>query len=238
MGFKINNDEEMDRLLTGLANDIVDAHVHYKMHDDLITALQAAPEVARESNNFWHMTISAHVKLSQAMLTRAYDQEHQSLHLKSWLIAIRDNPDMFSAASFRERMKENPYVDSLAEDYRIPDRAQLEADIVLCSSSDPLVRILMYQRNNCGAHLSAKLTAAGVKISDQFPLTYADFKRLLERSLTIIHRYSTLFVATSYSTNVVGRKDFETVFVAVKRMLEQNQVEKDAFIAKAMKAEN
>lgn len=85
VAFKISDDVELGRLLEGLANDIVDAHVHYKMHNDLIEALRANPVVARESNTFWQMTISAHVRLSQAMLARAYDQEHQSLHLKSWL---------------------------------------------------------------------------------------------------------------------------------------------------------
>jgi hypothetical protein len=228
MRFTISDEVELERLLEGLAEDIIDAHVHYKMHNDLIKALNAAPVVARESNNFWHMTLSAHIRLSQAMMTRAYDQEHQSLHLKSWLMVIRDNPEMFSEANFRRRMKDNPFVDSLAAERRIPDPVQLEKDIALCSASDPLVNILICHRNNEGAHRSGKLTAKGEKINDMFPLTYVDFDILLARALDILHRYSTLFVATSYSTNVVGRKDFQSIFVAVQ--------EKDARLTAEMKA--
>ena len=228
MGFTISDDVELERLLEGLAKDIIDAHVHYKMHNDLIEALNDAPVVARESNNFWHMTISAHIRLSQAMMTRAYDQEHQSLHLRSWLMVIRENPEMFSEANFRRRMKDNPFVDSLAAKRRIPDPEQLEMDIALCSASDPLVKILIRHRNSQGAHRSGKLTAEGKKINDIFPLTYKDFDVLLARALGILHRYSTLFVATSYSTNVVGREDFQSIFVAVQ--------EKDARITAEMKA--
>jgi hypothetical protein len=186
------------------------------MHNDLIEALNAAPVVRRESNGFWHMTISAHIRVSQALLTRAYDQEDQSLHLRSWLIAIRDNLEMFSAASFKERMKHNPHVESLAEHYRVPDLAELEQDIAACSDKDPFVHVLIRHRNSLGAHRSSKLTAKGKKINDKYPLTYDIFDKLLKRSLDILNRYSTLFVATSYSTKMVGHNDFQSIFTAVE----------------------
>ena len=229
VAFKIRDDVELGRLLDGLASDIVDAHVHYKMHNDLIEALCANPVVARESNTFWHMTVSAHIRLSQAMLARAYDQEHQSLHLKSWLVLIRDNPEMFSMENFRKRMKDNPYIDSLASEYRVPDPEQLKADIALCSDGDPLVSILIRHRSNEGAHRSGKLTAQGAKINDMYPLTYVTFETLLNRALEILHRYSTLFVATSYSTNVIGRKDFESIVLAVSEKQERIEAEMKAF---------
>lgn len=215
LSFSVTNDVELGRLVDGLANDIIDAHVHYKMHCDLIEAVNACPVATRESNNFWHMTISAHIRLSQAMLTRAYDQEHRALHLRSWLTLIGDNLEMFSESNFRRRMKDNPYVDSLASEYRIPDQQQLEADIALCNATDPLVNLLVCHRNNEGAHRSGKLTANGKRINDMHPLTYVDFETLLTRALDILDRYSTLFAATSYSTNVIGRHDYKAVFQAM-----------------------
>jgi hypothetical protein len=216
MGYEITSDVELGRLLDGLAHDIIDAHLHYKMHNDLIEALNAAPVVRRESNSFWYMTLSAHIRLSQALLTRAYDQERQSLHLKSWLTVIRDNLEMFSEASFRERMTDNPHVESLAEHYRIPDLTELERDIAACSDTDPLVHVLILHRNALGAHRSSKFTAKGKKISDKFPLTFENFDKLLKRSLQILNRYSTLFAATSHSTTMIGHKDFQSIFAAVE----------------------
>jgi hypothetical protein len=215
VAFKVSDDVEMKRLVDGLAHDIIDAHIHYKMHNDLIEALKANPVALRESNTFWNLTISAHIRLSQTALTRAYDQEHQTLHLRSWLTLIDKNPEMFSEASFRKRMKDNPHVDSLARTYCPPDPEQLATDIALCSSTDPLVRILICHRNNEGSHRSGKLTVEGKRINDSYPLTYDDFETLLNRALEILHRYSVLFAATSYSVNVIGRHDFQAIIRAM-----------------------
>lgn len=228
VAFKISDDLELGRLLEGLAQDIVDAHIHYKMHNDLIEALKANPVALRESRTFWNTTISAHIRLSQATLTRAYDQEHQTLHLRNWLTLIGDNLEMFSEESFRKRMKDNPHVDSLAATYRIPDPEQLAADIALCSHTDPVVKILICHRNNEGSHRSGKLTAEGKRINDVFPLTYDDFETLLNRALEILHRYSILFAATSYSTNVLGRHDYKAIMQAMNEQDDRRNAEMKA----------
>lgn len=225
VAFKVSDDVEMKRLVDGLAHDIIDAHIHYKMHNDLIEALKASPVALRESNTFWNLTISAHIRLSQTALTRAYDQEHQALHLRSWLTLIGDNLEMFSEENFRKRMKDNPYVESLAATYRVPDPVQLAADIALCSSNDPLVNILVRHRSAEGAHRSGKLTAKGERISYSCPLTYDDFETLLNRALEILHRYTVLFLEASYSTNVIGRHDYKAIIQAMNEQDDRRTAE-------------
>ncbi len=74
---KITDENEFKRLLEGLSNDIVDAHIHYKLYKDLLEANDVFPFVMPQSNTFWSLTLQSHLNTSLYALTKAYDQ-HKS----------------------------------------------------------------------------------------------------------------------------------------------------------------
>jgi hypothetical protein len=211
----IQNEAEFKRLLDGLADDIIDANVHYKLYKDLLKAIDDYPTVVRQSNTFWSMTLKAHLATSINMLCKAFDQENKSLHLKSWLLTINDNLDFFTEKNFREREKDNPHLDSLTQDWHMPDIKELRNDIALCSNCDPLVNVLVIHRNNIHAHRSGKNTAHATNISENIPLSFTNFEVLLKRAVELLNRYSILFEACSYSTNAIGRDDYKYIFESV-----------------------
>lgn len=146
------------------------------------------------------------------------------MHLYGLLQTIKANPNLFSETNFRERKKNNPHVDSLASECRIPDEATLEADIASCSDQDLLVKTLTVHRGNVLAHRNAKNTAAGVRISETHPLTHEDFEELLSRSRTILNRYSQLFEASVYSIKPIGADDFRYIFECVTSSVEKSRL--------------
>jgi hypothetical protein len=227
---KIQNAGEFKRLLSGLALDIVDAYIHHQMHNDLLKATKQYPLVTPQSNTFWYTTLKAHHTTSFSLLTKAFDQEKSALHLYSWLLTIKEHLHLFGDKSFRERLKDNPFVESLAQDYRIPDSNVLEEDILSCSAADPLVKTLIIHRSSWVAHRSARNTATGTSIGDQHPLTWEDFEALLNRAVTILNRYSVLFEATSYSTTPIGRADYEYIFKCVQHAVEKSRENTDALL--------
>src|SRR6266568_4828441 len=152
----IRDVSEFERLLKGLSDDIVDAHIHYLLYEDLVGALDKYPLVAPQSNVFWTFTLQAHLNSSVYALFRAYDQDSRSLHLRSWLLTIQSNMRLFEEPAFRERLKNNPHVDNLAKDARLPDANLLAQDISACSSSDPVVKKLTIYRGSRIAHRNAK----------------------------------------------------------------------------------
>jgi len=154
-------------------------------------------------------------------LFRAYDQDTRALHLRSWLLTIQENLHLFDEESFRERLKDNPYVASLAADSRKPDVATLADDIALCSSNDPIVKRLTVYRSNRVAHRNAKALLSPEDIGERFGLTFDDIRTLLERAKTIVNRYSYLFAASTYSTKVIGHDDFEYIFKCVEERVEE-----------------
>ena len=218
------DENEFKRLLEGLANDIVDAHIHYGLYKDLRSALKEFPFVVAQSNTFWTTTLKSHLNTSLYMLTKAYDQQTNALHLLSFLQTIKSNTALFAEASFRERKKDNPYVDSLANESRFPDLVTLEIDLSLCSKDDALVNTLIIHRGNAIAHRNAKNTAKGRSVSEIHPLTWEDFEVLLARALEILNKYSRLFEASTYSTRPIGANDFRYIFECVNSAVEESRL--------------
>ncbi len=216
----IKDSAEFKRLLKGLSDDIVDAHVHYLLYKDLIQALDKHPLVGSQSNVFWTFTLQAHLNSSVYALFRAYDQDMRSLHLRSWLMTIQSNMHLFNEKAFRERLKNNSHVDSLAKDARPPDATALAQDISVCCSSDPIVKKLTIYRGSRIAHRNAKSLLAARDVSDANGLTFDDLRALLERAITILNRYSYLFSAAVYSTKAVGRDDYDYIFKCVEEKVE------------------
>lgn len=104
---------------------------------------------------------------------------------------------LFDEETFRERLKDNPYVASLAADSKKPNVATLADDIALCSSNDPIVKRLTVYRSNRIAHRNAKALLSSEDIGERFGLRFDDICTLLERAKIIVNRYSYLFAAST-----------------------------------------
>ena len=77
--------DEFKRLLEGLLNDVVDAHIDYKLYKDLIEASEEFPFVISQSNTFWSFILKSHLNTSLHALTKVHDQENKALLLYSFL---------------------------------------------------------------------------------------------------------------------------------------------------------
>ena len=207
---------QFTRLLKGLADDIVFAHIHWRLAQDLDSSLSEHPLVEAQSNTFWYLTLRAHKSTALQHLCKAFDQEQKSLHLLSWLNTIKANISLFDTDAFRERLKDNSYVQSLSESAIKPDPALLETDIALCTGTDRLVRSLVVYRSNSAAHRSKKLTLQHETQTSSASLTYEEIESLLTRSITILNRYSYMFKAETYSTSIIGKNDYQYIFKTVE----------------------
>jgi hypothetical protein len=211
--------EEFSRLLKALADDVTYAHIHWRMAKNLGASLKQYPAVEAQSRTFWYLTYKAHVTTALQHLARAFDQEQSSLHLLRWLKIIRDNLHIFEIEGFKDRLKENPYVQSLVDSASKPDPVVLAADIEACTDTDSLVRKLVTYRGSIAAHKSKKL-ALWPRAPDHSPmLDDADVEALLSRSRTILNRYSYMFSAEVHSTSITGQNDYKYIFTSVEESI-------------------
>lgn len=217
---KVNDSAEFKRLIGVLSNDIVSANIHWRMQSDLRESMTAFPLVRQQSNTFWHLTLIAHVGAAVSQLCRVFDQQPRSLHLLSWLRTIKENLHLFSHEEFRKRLANSAFFDSLAKGGTKPDEVQLDQDIALCKATDPLVKKLVTFRGSSVAHRSAALAREGAALPANMELSGPEFEELLTRASTILNRYSRLFSAETYSTLIIGARDFECIFKTVQSDVE------------------
>lgn len=217
------NSDQLHAGIRALAIDAVDAVIHWKLSRGILEATVKWPLVTQQSNTFWQLTITAHVNVSVLAMCRVFDQQKTALHLHGLLQLIKKNLPLFDEAQFRERLCDNSFVESLAQSARRPDARQLATDIALCSPRDPLVKQLVTHRNTAVAHLSQKRHLNRTPTRTDEEIKNSDFEILLNRAVEIVNRYSSLFGAEHFSTQVIGHDDYETVFLWVQERVEQER---------------
>jgi hypothetical protein len=148
MEIKIKSSDELKKLLDSLALDIVDANIYYILYSNLNDSINDNSREFSQSNTFWSLTFDSLRDALMFRLCRAFDQESKSLNLFNLLTTIKTNVHFFEENHFRGRLKDNAFVESLAEDDRIPIESQLDKDILFASDQNYLVKKLMIWRNN------------------------------------------------------------------------------------------
>ena len=152
-------------------------------------------------------------------LGRLYDQQRSALSLPSLLATIAANVHFFDEPHFRTRLKDNAFVDSLAQTARRPDIAALRVDAAEVSAkSDDTVKKVVEFRNRALAHMDPRVVL-GTLPNPAEALDVADTDLLLGRAASIVNRYGNLFKATTSSMRIVGHDDFNQVLLAVRRDL-------------------
>jgi hypothetical protein len=225
MKISIKDADEFQRLLSALVDELLAAQFHFKLYQDLIAA---RPEYVREFSQaptFWWLILRANLDAVVLRLCKAYDQYggKPPLSLRNLLHTIEANMQLFSEPSFRQRLKGNAFVDSLAATPRTPDTAQLQKDVLSASSTDPLVKKLTIWRSNFYAHRSATHALDAEAFAKQYPLSISDIETLLTRGIDIVNRYSGLFIATYHATSIMGQDDYLSVLKAVRKNIEAQE---------------
>jgi hypothetical protein len=89
---KVKDSKKFDLLLKGLADDIVDSHMHDQLYKDLRQALFDYPMVANESNTFLLPTLNAHINYSLQTLYRVL-RSTPFITSSAWLV-INDTREL------------------------------------------------------------------------------------------------------------------------------------------------
>jgi hypothetical protein len=228
MRLDITSETEFERLIEGLSEDLVSASIHFELYRDLRSSTKGYLRELNQSVAFWQATFRAHLDSTIFRLCRIYDQHDKALSLLNWLDTIKGNLHMFDIPNFRARLRDNPFVNSLAAEPRKPDLSQLQADIASASESNPLVKKLIILRGNVFAHKYAKNIMRDKDLLETYPLTWEEIQSLLETGLAILNRYSGLFQAQHYSSKVVGHDDYLYVLGAIRADLERRDAELQA----------
>lgn len=217
MILKINSAEEFERLMEGLADDIFYANFHYRLYCDLFKSVKKYEREFNQSQTFWHLTFRAHLEACLLRLCRAYDQQGKSLHLSNFLKTIQDNLDLFDRKSFKDRLMDNPFAESLVTNAKKPDSKQLSTDLSLVDESNSLVKKLRLIRHTAIAHKGRQLTIDGRDFLKEQSFKHSEINTLIEQGIKILNRYSYMFKAEYYSKKIYGHEDYEYVLKCIRK---------------------
>lgn len=221
------SEEEFKKLLEELANDLLNANHHFRLYRNIRKSISKYTKEINQCKAFWTLTLDAHREVSFLHLCRAYDNNQKSLSLIQLLQIIQGNTDLFDLARFRNRLKDNPYVDSLAKSQRVPTEEQLKKDMQFVSNSNPMVKKLTILRGNLVAHKNIKQILS--KKDDSDPLTWGEFEELIVKGLKIYNSYRLLFEAGAYSSQLIGEDDYQIVLeyirIGLKAIEFRNEIE-------------
>ena len=221
MEIKVKNSDDLNKLLDALANEIVDANIFFRLYRDITSSIRENARAFSQSNTFWYFVFISLNESCLLRLCKIYDQENKSLNLFNLLETIKVNIGYFEKEQFRKRLKDNPFVNSLAESDTIPDKKRLEKDIIFARKNNPLIKKLLAWRNNKIAHIGAKITLGYDQILRDNPIDQKEVESLLDKSHEIFNRYSYLFKASTYSRHVVGHDDFKSLLKFLNMGLEK-----------------
>lgn len=238
MEIKIGSDDEFGRLLDSLSDDVVQANIYYRLFRDLDASKKDYEQEFRQSETFWFLTMGA---IRDAFLVRAcrvYDKHDKSLNLVNLLDTVKANLALFSTAEFKQRLKDNAFVESLADQDRVPCSRQLDEDIEFASIRNPHVLGLFHFRNNILAHRGAQFSLGKTQIVDDNRLTWGDLEKLLTEAARIFNRYCSLFRASTHSCQMIGHDDYKNLLHFLRLGLQKQQEELDAEIAAPLRARN
>lgn len=238
MKIEIENPEQFGSLLNALVGECVGGEIYFKLYKNLLNAIPEYKEVFNESNTFWSLTVRALLDATLSCLCRVYDQHSQSLSIKNLLDTIEANLEIFDTANFKERLRGNPFVDSLAQTARKPDTGKLDRDKTLIGNKDHLVNKLVIWRNNIISHRSASNVVNEKDITKDYPLTTDDVSKLVTRATDISNSYSGLFQASTTSTQIVGHDDYLHVLKSIKGMICKQKEEIASEIARSRQSHN
>jgi len=214
-------EEEFTKLLNVLVDDLLDANHHYRLYHNLRQSLKEYEHEINTYSGFWSLVFDALREVCLLHLCRAYDNRQRkdgtfdTLSLKNLLLIIQGNTEIFDIARFKERLKENPYVDSLAQDDRKPTDEQIKMDVQAVSKeTNPLVYKLYKLRNKKIAHTDINEIIKGK--DEPNPLTWSEVENLINTGLRIFNNYRQLFEASTYSSMLIGETDYEKVLKLIK----------------------
>lgn len=216
MKISVSDHRELKTLLDSLAWEIVYANTYHRLYCDLLDSLKDHEREFNQARTFWNLTLSALRDVRNLGLCRIYDKHSRSLNLYNLLETIKANTNYFKTESFKQRLKDNPFVESLAELDRMPDPGKLEEDIEFASPRNALVKKLLIWRNKIIAHHDPEVPLGRRQILEDKPLSRKEIEQLLDAAFKIFNRYSNLFCASSWSRYMAHHDEYKSVLKFMK----------------------
>jgi hypothetical protein len=222
-------EEQLPYLFEIIADELKNAELYLNYYNELKEFLHIKyPDVFLHSPAFWENTGRVYFDAMTMCLIRAYDQnKKKNIGLKLLLQRIKENIHLFTDEAFKNRMKENKYLDNLmSRRFSQSDfEKKLKEDMNYVNhQKNTLVNNLKTIRNKSIFHKDVRVffkqdDLTHIKVSPE------EIKKLIDDGLEMLNFYSRLFNAKTFSVYKPNFGDHEIIFKVMQEYSEKMDAE-------------
>jgi len=191
----ISLDEQFVAYYDRLRDEINKAHTHYEIAKALREMRKTRRSEFSEALTFFSLTMNAHLFETIMSISRFVDTRRDSLHLNNFFRFVEQNTNLFSSASFKQRLLAQGHDSDYCEHF-----AQLHTDVTKATVAEDRARIaslpvgnLIAWRHKKLAHIEKSLITENVDIMKEKPVTIQEIDTILIAIHEILNRYRIAF---------------------------------------------
>ena len=174
-----------------------------------------------QAQYFFTFTIKAHLDDVLLILSRILDRHEDSLSIWKFLDFAEQNLEIFSTEVFRQRMKGNPYYESLIESHTPVTPKEVDEDKQKLEKLEQTVNNLTTWRNKVIAHIDRQFLLSGRIVSEEYPMQLQQLQEVVETLFQILNRYSGAYNSSSYARSYPGEDDVQFVMDCIRFYIEE-----------------
>ena len=227
----MNDGGKLSKAIEILMHDIVYASIYNKLINELIECHKENTEVFNQSNTFWYLVFESIKESRMIRLCRICDTEIKSISIGNLLQAIKGCKCVFSKEEFRNRLKNNPFVESLSKYNREVNIEELDDEIKSFNDNQTVMKIRKW-RNNYIAHKGITEGLKDFRILSENELTFEDISSFINYSHKLINKYLNNLSAIAWSDKIVGDDDFKNLIKFASIGLEKYKMDIELEIKK------
>lgn len=197
---KLTPDEQFIVYYDRLRDEINKAYTHYEIAKALREMRETRRSEFSEAPTFFSLTMNAHLFETIMSIGRFVDKRRDSLHLSKFFRFIKQNKNLFSLASFKQRLLAQGHDNDYCEHF-----AQLHTDVTEAIVAKDEKRIaslpignLIAWRHKKLAHIEERVITENVDIMKEKPVTIQEIDAILITIHEILNRYRIAFDGTEW----------------------------------------
>lgn len=220
-----------------LIGQTINARAHLKLWERLNRYNPSYLDELNQAPHFFTFTVRAHLDGALLTLSRILDRHEDALSIWKFLDYAEQNLEIFSTEVFRQRMKGNPYYESLIESHTPVTPKEVDEDKQKLEKLEQTVNNLTTWRNKVIAHIDRKFLLAGKIVSKEYPLQHQQLQEVVDTLLKILNRYSNAYKSSSYSAIIPGEDDVQIVMDCIRFYIQEQKRRIEAEL-EALKRQN
>lgn len=222
--YKPNKKEQLfSKYYKGLIWETISARAHLKLNERLEEYKADYLKELNQAPHFFILTIRAHYDDALLTLSRILDRQKNSLSIWKFLNFVEQNREIFSEEVFSQRIKDNPYHESLIESHESITCEEIEEDRGKLGNLEDTITKVKDLRDTILAHNDRRFIIRGRISAKKHDVQREKLYRVIDTLFKILNRYSRAYNSSTFSENILGEDDIGGIMDSIRFHIQERK---------------